>query len=270
MKSTKSSHYRCYTKPLIALLIFTTCFLTSTTYLYTFITNGYQYTNVFDDISMSYNFRPTFELKFDQLNLTLSHRFLPNQVGSNSFEWPGFKQIMCNSQKNIFFHLRNTKQFDIQINKTKLNDDQITCLKVSVVSSASEDIEACVDLNGFAWFGGHESLNEPYWPINNQTFDYVPYVTGMTDIWGAVTERYWLSSAGLAIFFDDNVPLFVRHSGRTLCFKSSRLVILNAVFFSLKYHFKINQIKIKDLRRLTNTRLFSTKIYWSTTYVQDP
>ncbi len=219
----KSSQAFCSPKILIALLIFSTCFFSSTTYIFNFITNGYQYTNIFDNVSMSYNLRSNFLLKFDLLNTKFNHRFISNQASFCRDYEPGFNQIISQSQANKFFKLRNTKQFDIRIDKS-VKSEQITCLKVKLVSTLSQEIEACVNLNGFSWFGGHESLNEPYWPINNQTFNYVPYVTGMTDIWGAVVERYWLSSAGLAIFFDDNVPLFVKHLGNTICFKSSRFV----------------------------------------------
>lgn len=43
------------------------------------------------------------------------------------------------------------------------------------------------------------------------------------DAWGALYERYWLSSSGLALFFDDDIPLFVNHLDSTrICFKSDR------------------------------------------------
>jgi alpha-glucosidase (family GH31 glycosyl hydrolase) len=65
-------------------------------------------------------------------------------------------------------------------------------------------------------------LNQPFWPINNQSFDYVPYVTGFADEWGAVLERYWLSSNGLALLVEDDVALFVNHNNPTrICLKAS-------------------------------------------------
>ena len=44
------------------------------------------------------------------------------------------------------------------------------------------------------------------------------------DDWGAVFERYWLSSSGIALFIDDNIPLFVKHAepGK-ICFKTSNM-----------------------------------------------
>ena len=50
------------------------------------------------------------------------------------------------------------------------------------------------------------------------------YEPGFPDIWGAVLERYWLSSNGVAIFVDDDVPLWVKKSAdNKLCLKASNL-----------------------------------------------
>ena len=47
---------------------------------------------------------------------------------------------------------------------------------------------------------------------------------GFPDDWGAVVERYWLSSKGVAIFIEDDIPLFVNHQDSSkICLKSSSL-----------------------------------------------
>ena len=91
------------------------------------------------------------------------------------------------------------------------------------MNSEFGESEACFDLGELAWFGGHESYDQPYWPINDQRFDYVAYITGFADSWGAVLERYWISSNAIAIHVADDIPLFVRHSDPTkICLKASR------------------------------------------------
>ena len=43
---------------------------------------------------------------------------------------------------------------------------------------AADESVACFKLSPNYWFGGHESYDQPFWPINNQSFDYKPYITG--------------------------------------------------------------------------------------------
>ena len=112
----------------------------------------------------------------------------------------------------------------------KHKDDEISCYNISVKlendrqrRKQNDEIEVCYNLGGNSWFGGHESLNQPYWPLNNQSFDYVPYVTGFSDDWSGVVEAYWLSSNGVAIFVDDDMPLFVKHTDpNQICLKSAK------------------------------------------------
>ena len=88
---------------------------------------------------------------------------------------------------------------------------------------AEDPMVGCFDLGNNSWYGGHESYGEPFWPINNQTFDYKAYITGYPDIWGALLERYWLSSSGLAIFIDESIPLFVKNvNHKQICLMSDR------------------------------------------------
>ena len=68
---------------------------------------------------------------------------------------------------------------------------------------------------------GHESHDQPYWPINPQVFDYVAYETGFADQWGAVLERYWISSNGVAVFIGQEVPLLVSKTQNRICLRSS-------------------------------------------------
>jgi alpha-glucosidase (family GH31 glycosyl hydrolase) len=128
-----------------------------------------------------------------------------------------------------FKHLKifNKHNYEFEITKLDTKHNSVSCMNVSVVnkmkkSKTTGETEVCFNLGGNSWFGGHESLGQPYWPINTQVFSYVAYVTGFPDDWGAVLDRYWLSSNGLAIFIDDSVPLFVSHSDpNKICLKSS-------------------------------------------------
>jgi myogenesis-regulating glycosidase len=118
-----------------------------------------------------------------------------------------------------------TKKVELIVKTITSGDSNVNCLNIT---STGKDQEVCFDLSDASWFGGHESQQQPYWPINSQIFSYIPYATGFADSWGAVLERYWLSSKGIAIFVDEDVPLMVQHLNlfdkNTICFKSSVLV----------------------------------------------
>lgn len=206
----------------------------------------YDYDPVFDKVSLASkyddNYLPMVKIKFNDKDIVFKHNLIPyssnkTEVKSLSFYDKinnfvnGFNTILCilldyNYKTNDFFQLYHEDKFNFQIKSRKSDDNHITCLDVQVKNDlkyfSGGDIEACVDLKDYAWFGGHEAAWEPYWPINNQSFNYVPYVTGFPDQYGAVMERYWLSSAGMAIFFGDEVPLMVKHKNNTICFKSAR------------------------------------------------
>lgn len=58
-----------------------------------------------------------------------------------------------------------------------------------------------------SWYGGSERYY-PSWPIENDVFDNLAYVTAQED-YGAIRERYWLNSRGGYIFLNSRVPLFL-------------------------------------------------------------
>lgn len=70
------------------------------------------------------------------------------------------------------------KNFQFKIHKIEQKDAQISCYNVSMINQLTEETETCFALGNNEWFGGHESYDQPFWPINEQTFDYVPYITG--------------------------------------------------------------------------------------------
>jgi hypothetical protein len=78
--------------------------------------------------------------------------------------------------------------------------------------------EDCFQLTDGFWYGGAESYTQQFWPINNQMYDYKPYLSGLFGTSSAVLERYWLSSNGVAIVVNQSVPLFVSMNKTNICF----------------------------------------------------
>ena len=79
-------------------------------------------------------------------------------------------------------------------------------------STSTRKLQDVISFCNFPWFGGCQHLRQS-WPIN-WSHRLAPYVP--CDIkekpgrgYGSTLERYWISSAGLAVFVHPHVPLFV-------------------------------------------------------------
>ncbi|XP_013782303.2 uncharacterized family 31 glucosidase KIAA1161-like [Limulus polyphemus] len=82
----------------------------------------------------------------------------------------------------------------------------------------------CFNLRGALWYGMGEVQNIS-WPLSNFSLNMQPFVTGDVshDDLGSVLDRYWLSSEGIAIHVDPEIPLYVslNESGNEqLCFET--------------------------------------------------
>ncbi|KAA0203921.1 hypothetical protein HAZT_HAZT003490 [Hyalella azteca] len=77
------------------------------------------------------------------------------------------------------------------------------CQEVSWVASGATELKDCVILKGH-WYGGGEQFTQP-WPIEQKPRPETAYVTAdmlqRSNQWyGGVTEAYWISSQGLAVY----------------------------------------------------------------------
>lgn len=213
---------------------------------------SYEYEVVFDHIKITSEYDeidipsllPKVDLKIK--DIVFEHRVVSSKftdkpnVLEEEMEFSYFLRILKAGFRSVTNGLKHKMQkrkelriftehhYEFKITKVDTDHNSVSCMNVSVASSMKKtkttgETEVCFNLGGNSWFGGHESLDQPYWPINAQVFDYVPYVTGFPERgWSALLERYWLSSNGLAIFIDDSVPLFVSHSDpNKICLKSS-------------------------------------------------
>jgi hypothetical protein len=109
----------------------------------------------------------------------------------------------------------NCKTYEWKSNRT-LGGDQ----------NYNQVFEDCFMIDKWHWYGQAESKLQQFWPINPYTTlndSYIPYVTGLFEDGASIIERYWLSSAGLALIVDPNVPLFLKKNQTHLCFMSDEL-----------------------------------------------
>jgi hypothetical protein len=111
--------------------------------------------------------------------------------------------------------------FEITINSKQNTEFQCNSYEWKIASNTrtlNPDFEDCFQLTDAAWYGGAESYTQQFWPINNQTYHYKPYLSGLFGTSSAVLERYWLSSNGVAIIVNQSVPLFVNMNKTSICF----------------------------------------------------
>ena len=89
--------------------------------------------------------------------------------------------------------------------------------------SASFTPHDCFLVGQANWYGGGEIAHD-HWTIEKAPIAMQPFMSndiGMEiGTYGSVLERYWLSSRGVAIYVDDDVPLHVGVNRSHLCFKS--------------------------------------------------
>lgn len=178
----------------------------------------YNYEELFENVKLSSKYDtqnidllvPVVDLKLTDKNIKLEHKVISfiNSKNSDykSYSAPGLYGFLKSflfyfhsnyvlkyeSEENSFLKISQkdnlTKEkFKFSITKTSSkfinSQDKIKCYNVSVSYgrdklAQSGEIETCFNLNENSWFGGHESYEQPFWPINKQVFDYVPYVTG--------------------------------------------------------------------------------------------
>jgi hypothetical protein len=209
----------------------------------------YKYQTVFQNIKITSNYEeadhfyddlflmPKINFLINDKKFRLEHRRLidPNRkLAYNTFSRIvkfiiDFISSPINKIKHDYLHDSYFRLIDkngnrFKVEKINTKNNAIKCFSMHLSNDQqikNQAFETCFELGDNYWFGGHESYNQPYWPINNQSFDYVAYVTGYPDEWGAMVERYWLGSNGISIFVDDDVPLFVRHVENKICLKSS-------------------------------------------------
>ncbi|PSN31308.1 hypothetical protein C0J52_14633 [Blattella germanica] len=95
-----------------------------------------------------------------------------------------------------------------------------SCLSFSSEGTQADDVlEDCIILGDAHWYGGPEQYRQ-YWPLDNVKFDSYSFVTKSQDSQG-IAEPYWLSSTGLYINVEPNIPLFIdmnHNVNNTLCF----------------------------------------------------
>ncbi|XP_013773478.1 uncharacterized family 31 glucosidase KIAA1161-like [Limulus polyphemus] len=91
------------------------------------------------------------------------------------------------------------------------HEENLSCYNLQWRSLAPNTyLKDCYSLSGAYWFGMGEMYKTSF-PFSNISLPLQPFITGdaYQDQLGPVLERYWLSSKGVAIRIDPEIPLYV-------------------------------------------------------------
>jgi alpha-glucosidase (family GH31 glycosyl hydrolase) len=156
---------------------------------------------------------PGVEVSLHHMRLTIkdADSGLPKLTGSLGVEhqWPDHKHAGFAACKDP--PRDSTVCSQNQVARFELGrKEQCYTIRWSALSCSFTPMD-CFPLTGASWYGGSETFTQ-HWPINQQRSAMAPYVAG--DIYarqhyGSVLDRYWLSSAGIAIHVENHVPLHV-------------------------------------------------------------
>ena len=102
-----------------------------------------------------------------------------------------------------------------------------TCVRIEWKGETSHQIPLrdCFNMSESTWYGGYETYNQQ-WPIDtNSSRKMMPFLSNNTykhqDGFGPVIHPVWLSSNGVVLFVDKEVPLHVSmDQGNRLCLQS--------------------------------------------------
>ncbi|KAK6176284.1 hypothetical protein SNE40_014595 [Patella caerulea] len=113
----------------------------------------------------------------------------------------------CSSDNNICV----TWTGDRKLEMTTLQEDGISCYNViwTALSSVSQELKDCFNMDGH-WYGGFQDFNQN-WPMNaiQQKMDAYVAQDSYAKMYGGVLERYFVTSLGVGLYIDPEVPLYL-------------------------------------------------------------
>ncbi len=135
------------------------------------------------------------------------------------------QKIPCKTraEDRICLEWGDSAKMDISANKP-MSEKEPRCHTIEWVSRSKDFVPMdCISTAHAHWYGGAALLHQR-WPVQKGSVKMQPFVANDVGIvnegYGAVLDRYWVSSAGVGIFVEDSVPLHVSIDRTQLCFKA--------------------------------------------------
>ncbi|KAL4221083.1 hypothetical protein ACF0H5_019345 [Mactra antiquata] len=116
-----------------------------------------------------------------------------------------------NSATNICLDLAGSVRLTVTIATEALTNGSVECydMQWNALKDVDQTLSDCFDTTDTHWYGGYEDTNQ-YWPFEKNTMPLTPYVThdAFVSAPGNVMDRYFVSSKGVGILIDNDVPLY--------------------------------------------------------------
>lgn len=106
----------------------------------------------------------------------------------------------------------------------RYTSSDVQCFRIEWESYTEKRLKDCFLLEESSWYGIGESYPQ-LWPLQKWKKIKSPFVTGnpYRNAFGSVLERYWLTSSGVSITVDNDVPLYMSINEDTgkMCIEST-------------------------------------------------
>lgn len=170
------------------------------------------------------------------------------------------KAIDCssNSKSHLCLKWENDRTLNItKSSKTLKIGNSLDCYDIewSGLRNTYQSLTDCFDITSAHWYGGYEDTYQ-YWPFEKNTMPLSPYVSNdaFKNGIGNVLDRYFISSNGVGILVDNDVPLYfsLNKPLNDMCFtaKYKRYPYFNTNNAYPKLKYKVCQAKnVRDIQR---------------------
>ncbi|XP_045163189.2 myogenesis-regulating glycosidase-like [Mercenaria mercenaria] len=117
-----------------------------------------------------------------------------------------------NARSHLCLEWENERKLNISLSPQALDDGSVLeCYNVEWVSQrdSSQILTDCFNVATAHWYGGYEDYHQ-YWPFDKNIMPLSPYVSNdaFKEGIGNVLERYFISSRGIGILLDNDIPLY--------------------------------------------------------------
>ncbi|XP_013398193.1 myogenesis-regulating glycosidase [Lingula anatina] len=218
-KKTMGNNGRCKGLVAVSIIVILTVAVGIISWYFTRPTQSEQPINTFKLPLASFSPRKNGQFSLQATDDAKSKEVLRGNLGVNFSMENDFS--VCNSEGVCL----DWKDARLRINSSQV-EEGVTCFTVSweSLSCNVSSLRDCYEMQGSHWYGGAQVYYQ-YWPIDSWSMDMAPYVAGdsYAGQYGGVIERYWLSSAGVGIFVNASVPLYVSinsSSDKNICLES--------------------------------------------------
>lgn len=157
------------------------------------------------------------------LHFRLGHKLMWTHDKSTMSD-PNSIPVNCpQTDEDLCLEWTNDRRLTVTVEPSS-PDDGVQCyvIKWEALRDVGQQLQDCFDVSSSHWFGGYEDTYQ-FWPFERNSLNLSDYLShdGFYPGIGNVVERYFVSSTGAGMFFENNVPLYFslnRPNDGEMCF----------------------------------------------------